>query len=114
MPCVPDCRWRRASWRHDIEQQSRAKAKQQSADERYGAQAGERLYPLIPAFIASPGLITGIINILKRPDIVGSFATHYPEYAGVDKYIWQRRVSYYEYPVGVNTAKVSVAPRDGG
>ncbi|MGS9664076.1 PTS transporter subunit EIIC, partial [Salmonella enterica subsp. enterica serovar Infantis] len=33
--------------------------------------------PLIPAFIAS-GLITGIINILKRPDIVGDVAVHYP------------------------------------
>ncbi|PUX27460.1 PTS transporter subunit EIIB, partial [Cronobacter sakazakii] len=38
--------------------------------------------PLIPAFIAS-GLITGIINILKRPDIVGGFAISYPNLLGL-------------------------------
>ncbi len=40
------------------------------------------LVPLIPAFIAS-GLITGIINILKRPDIVGDVAVHYPNLLGL-------------------------------
>jgi PTS system sucrose-specific IIC component len=51
--------------------------------------------PLIPAFIAS-GLITGIINILKRPDIVGDL----PPTIRTCWVFWdlrQRRVRHHEH-----------------
>ncbi|SUH14131.1 PTS system IIBC component [Salmonella enterica subsp. enterica] len=52
--------------------------------------------PLIPAFIAS-GLITGIINILKRPDIVGDVAVHYPNLLGLMGIFGRRGVRYHEH-----------------
>ena len=61
--------------------------------------------PLIPAFIAS-GLITGIINILKRPDIVGDFATHYPDLLGLLAIFGSAVFAIMNILVGVNTAKV--------
>ena len=61
--------------------------------------------PLIPAFIAS-GLITGIINILKRPDIVGDFATHYPNLLGLLAIFGSAVFAIMNILVGVNTAKV--------
>ncbi|MGE9805456.1 PTS transporter subunit EIIC, partial [Escherichia coli] len=61
--------------------------------------------PLIPAFIAS-GLITGIINILKRPDIVGDFATHYPNMLGLMGIFGSAVFAIMNILVGVNTAKV--------
>lgn len=61
--------------------------------------------PLIPAFIAS-GLITGIINILKRPDIVGDFATHYPNLLGILGIFGSAVFAIMNILVGVNTAKV--------
>lgn len=61
--------------------------------------------PLIPAFIAS-GLITGIINILKRPDIVGDFATHYPNMLGLLGIFGSAVFAIMNILVGVNTAKV--------
>jgi PTS system sucrose-specific IIC component len=61
--------------------------------------------PLIPAFIAS-GLITGIINILKRPDIVGDFATQYPNMLGLLGIFGSAVFAIMNILVGVNTAKV--------
>ncbi|MGK9173284.1 PTS transporter subunit EIIC [Yokenella regensburgei] len=61
--------------------------------------------PLIPAFIAS-GLITGIINILKRPDIVGDFATQYPNMLGLLGIFGSAVFAIMSILVGVNTAKV--------
>ena len=61
--------------------------------------------PLIPAFIAS-GLITGIINILKRPDIVGDFATQYPNMLGLLAIFGSAVFAIMNILVGVNTAKV--------
>ncbi|CZX98693.1 PTS system IIB component%2C Glc family (TC 4.A.1)/PTS system IIC component%2C Glc family (TC 4.A.1) [Enterobacter ludwigii] len=61
--------------------------------------------PLIPAFIAS-GLITGIINILKRPDIVGDFATQYPNLLGILGIFGSAVFAIMNILVGVNTAKV--------
>ncbi|QBR48752.1 PTS transporter subunit EIIC [Erwinia sp. QL-Z3] len=61
--------------------------------------------PLIPAFIAS-GLITGIINILKRPDIVGDFATHYPNLLGLAAIFGSTIFTIMNILVGVNTARV--------
>lgn len=55
--------------------------------------------PLIPAFIAS-GLITGIINILKRPDIVGDFATQYPNLLGILGIFGSARVCHHEHSGG--------------
>lgn len=61
--------------------------------------------PLIPAFIAS-GLITGIINILKRPDIVGDVATQYPNLLGLLAIFGSAIFAIMNILVGVNTAKV--------
>lgn len=61
--------------------------------------------PLIPAFIAS-GLITGIINILKRPDIVGDFATQYPNLLGLAAIFGSTIFTIMNILVGVNTARV--------
>lgn len=61
--------------------------------------------PLIPAFIAS-GLITGIINILKRPDIVGDIAVHYPNLLGLMGIFGSAVFAIMNILVGVNTAKV--------
>lgn len=61
--------------------------------------------PLIPAFIAS-GLITGIINILRRPDIVGDFASQYPDALGLAAIFGSAIFTIMNILVGVNTAKV--------
>ncbi|WP_428943785.1 PTS transporter subunit EIIC [Pantoea sp. FN060301] len=61
--------------------------------------------PLIPAFIAS-GLITGIINILRRPDIVGDFASQYPNALGLAAIFGSAIFTIMNILVGVNTAKV--------
>ncbi|KGT92523.1 PTS sugar transporter subunit IIC [Erwinia typographi] len=61
--------------------------------------------PLIPAFIAS-GLITGIINILKRPDIVGGIATGYPNALGLAAIFGSTIFTIMNILVGVNTARV--------
>ena len=67
----------------DIERtKSQAKAKYKAPMSDALRKLANVFIPLIPAFIAS-GLITGIINILKRPDIVGDFATHYPNMLGL-------------------------------
>ncbi|HAS1382713.1 TPA: PTS sugar transporter subunit IIC, partial [Enterobacter hormaechei] len=61
---------------------AQAKAKYKAPMSDALRQLANVFIPLIPAFIAS-GLITGIINILKRPDIVGNFATQYPNLLGI-------------------------------
>ncbi|WP_144818128.1 MULTISPECIES: PTS transporter subunit EIIC [Enterobacteriaceae] len=61
--------------------------------------------PLIPAFIAS-GLITGIINILKRPDIAGDIAIHYPNLLGLLGIFGSAVFAIMNILVGVNAAKV--------
>ncbi|QCT22422.1 PTS sugar transporter subunit IIC [Jejubacter calystegiae] len=61
--------------------------------------------PLIPAFIAS-GLITGIVNILKRPDIVGDFAVQNPNLLGLMGIFGSAVFAIMNILVGVNAAKV--------
>ncbi|AFJ46114.1 PTS transporter subunit EIIC [Shimwellia blattae] len=61
--------------------------------------------PLIPAFIAS-GLITGIVNLLSRPDVVGDFATAYPNALGLLGIFGSAVFAIMNILVGVNTAKV--------
>lgn len=61
--------------------------------------------PLIPAFIAS-GLITGLINIVKRPDIVGDIAIQYPNLIGLAAIFGSAVFTIMNILVGVNTAKV--------
>jgi PTS system sucrose-specific IIC component len=82
------------------------------AKARYQAPMSEALrklanvfIPLIPAFIAS-GLITGIINILKRPDIVGDMATQYPNILGLLAIFGSAVFAIMNILVGVNAAKV--------
>ena len=61
--------------------------------------------PLIPAFIAS-GLIMGIINLLKRPDIAGSIATDYPNILGLLAVFGGAVFAIMNILVGVNAARV--------
>lgn len=61
--------------------------------------------PLIPAFIAS-GLIMGIINLLKRPDIAGSIATDYPNMLGLLAVFGGAVFAIMNILVGVNAARV--------
>ncbi|MCS3407523.1 PTS transporter subunit EIIC [Serratia sp. AKBS12] len=61
--------------------------------------------PLIPAFIAS-GLITGIINILKRPDIAGDIALSYPNMLGLLAVFGSAVFAIMNILVGVNAARV--------
>ncbi|WP_034916404.1 PTS transporter subunit EIIC [Erwinia sp. 9145] len=61
--------------------------------------------PLIPAFIAS-GLIVGIINILKRPDVVGDFASQYPNLLGLAGIFGTAIFAIMNILVGVNAARV--------
>ncbi|MBU9824562.1 PTS transporter subunit EIIC [Rahnella perminowiae] len=61
--------------------------------------------PLIPAFIAS-GLIMGIINLLKRPDIAGSIALDYPNVLGLLAIFGGAVFAIMNILVGVNAARV--------
>jgi len=61
--------------------------------------------PLIPAFIAS-GLIMGIINVLKRPDIAGSLALDYPNILGLLAIFGGAVFAIMNILVGVNAARV--------
>ncbi|MDK1705675.1 PTS transporter subunit EIIC [Serratia rubidaea] len=61
--------------------------------------------PLIPAFIAS-GLITGIINLLKRPDIAGDIALNYPNILGLLAIFGSAVFTIMNILVGVNAARV--------
>lgn len=91
----------------DIASRTKAEAKA-----RYKAPMSDALrqlanvfIPLIPAFIAS-GLITGIVNILKRPDIVGDFAVHNPNLLGLMGIFGSAVFAIMNILVGVNAAKV--------
>ncbi len=95
---------------------AQAKAKYKAPMSDALRQLANVFIPLIPAFIAS-GLITGIINILKRPDIVGNFATQYPNLLGILAIFGSAVFAIMNILVGVNTAKVfggSLAMRNGG
>ncbi|UZX95590.1 PTS transporter subunit EIIC [Yersinia ruckeri] len=61
--------------------------------------------PLIPAFIAS-GLIMGIVNILKRPDISGDLALQYPNVLGLLAIFGSAVFAIMNILVGVNAARV--------
>jgi len=90
----------------DIERnKAQAKAKYKAPMSDVLRQLANVFIPLIPAFIAS-GLITGIINILKRPDIVGDFATQYPNMLGLLGIFGSAVFAIMNILVGVNTAKV--------
>ena len=90
----------------DIERnKAQAKAKYKAPMSDALRQLANVFIPLIPAFIAS-GLITGIINILKRPDIVGDFATQYPNMLGLLAIFGSAVFAIMNILVGVNTAKV--------
>ena len=90
----------------DIERnKAQAKAKYKAPMSDALRQLAIVFIPLIPAFIAS-GLITGIINILKRPDIVGDFATQYPNMLGLLAIFGSAVFAIMNILVGVNTAKV--------
>lgn len=90
----------------DIERnKAQAKAKYKAPMSDALRQLANVFIPLIPAFIAS-GLITGIINILKRPDIVGDFATQYPNMLGLLGIFGSAVFAIMNILVGVNTAKV--------
>lgn len=84
---------------------AQAKAKYKAPMSDALRQLANVFIPLIPAFIAS-GLITGIINILKRPDIVGNFATQYPNLLGILGIFGSAVFAIMNILVGVNTAKV--------
>lgn len=91
---------------NDIERtKSEAKAKYKAPMSDALRKLANVFIPLIPAFIAS-GLITGIINILKRPDIVGDFATHNPNMLGLMGIFGSAVFAIMNILVGVNTAKV--------
>lgn len=90
----------------DIERnKAQAKARYKAPMSDALRQLANVFIPLIPAFIAS-GLITGIINILKRPDIVGDFATQYPNILGLLGIFGSAVFAIMNILVGVNTAKV--------
>ncbi|EFE95829.1 PTS transporter subunit EIIC [Serratia odorifera] len=83
-----------------------------AAKARYAAPMSDALkkladvfIPLIPAFIAS-GLITGIINILKRPDIAGDIALSYPNVLGLLAVFGSAVFAIMNILVGVNAARV--------
>ena len=75
------------------------------ADERRAEKLADVFIPLIPAFIAS-GLITGIINLLKRPDIAGQLAVDYPNVLGLLAIFGSAVFAIMNILVGVNAARV--------
>jgi PTS system sucrose-specific IIC component len=87
------------------ESRARAKAKYHAPLSDALRQLANVFIPLIPAFIAS-GLITGVINIIKRPDIVGDIATQYPNLLGLAAIFGSAIFTIMNILVGVNTARV--------
>jgi len=87
------------------ENRARAKAKYHAPLSDALRQLANVFIPLIPAFIAS-GLITGVINIIKRPDIVGDIATQYPNLLGLAAIFGSAIFTIMNILVGVNTARV--------
>ncbi len=85
----------------------KAQAKQKYAAPMSGAlkKLADVFIPLIPAFIAS-GLITGIINLLKRPDIAGQLAVDYPNVLGLLAIFGSAVFAIMNILVGVNAARV--------
>ncbi|MBE5258070.1 PTS transporter subunit EIIC [Serratia marcescens] len=86
---------------------TKAQAKQKYAAPMSGAlkKLADVFIPLIPAFIAS-GLITGIINLLKRPDIAGQLAVDYPNVLGLLAIFGSAVFAIMNILVGVNAARV--------
>lgn len=86
---------------------TKAQAKQKYAAPMSGAlkKLADVFIPLIPAFIAS-GLITGIINLLKRPDIAGQLALDYPNALGLLAIFGSAVFAIMNILVGVNAARV--------
>ncbi|MCP2230105.1 MULTISPECIES: PTS transporter subunit EIIC [Erwinia] len=87
------------------ENRARARAKYHAPLSDALRQLANVFIPLIPAFIAS-GLITGVINIIKRPDIVGDIATQYPNLLGLAAIFGSAIFTIMNILVGVNTARV--------
>ncbi|CAI1027549.1 PTS transporter subunit EIIC [Serratia entomophila] len=86
---------------------TKAQAKQKYAAPMSSAlkKLADIFIPLIPAFIAS-GLITGIINLLKRPDIAGDLALNYPNLLGLLAIFGSAVFTIMNILVGVNAARV--------
>ena len=86
---------------------NKAQAKQKYSAPMSGAlkKLADVFIPLIPAFIAS-GLITGIINVLKRPDIAGELAVNYPNVLGLLAIFGSAVFAIMNILVGVNAARV--------
>ncbi|MGL4455737.1 MAG: PTS transporter subunit EIIC [Plesiomonas sp.] len=66
---------------------------------------GNVFIPIIPAFIAS-GMILGIINVLKRPDIAGNLIEQYPNILALLGIFGNAVFSIMSILVGVNAARV--------
>jgi len=91
----------------DAISRNKAQAKAKYSAPMSGAlrQLANVFIPLIPAFIAS-GLIMGIINLLKRPDIAGSLALDYPNILGLLAIFGGAVFAIMNILVGVNAARV--------
>ncbi|CNF18092.1 PTS transporter subunit EIIC [Yersinia nurmii] len=91
----------------DTVSRNKAQAKAKYAAPMSGAlkKLADVFIPLIPAFIAS-GLIMGIVNILKRPDISGDLALHYPNILGLLAIFGSAVFAIMNILVGVNAARV--------
>ncbi len=86
---------------------NKARAKEKYSAPMSGAlrKLADVFIPLIPAFIAS-GLITGIINLLKRPDIAGHLALDYPNALALLGVFGGAVFAIMNILVGVNAARV--------
>ncbi|MGL5763164.1 MAG: PTS transporter subunit EIIC [Plesiomonas shigelloides] len=82
-----------------------AKAKYQTPVSELLKKLGNVFIPIIPAFIAS-GLILGIINVLKRPDIAGDLVDQYPNLLNLLGIFGNAVFSIMSILVGVNAARV--------
>ncbi|MCW6542660.1 PTS transporter subunit EIIC [Yersinia ruckeri] len=91
----------------DTIKRNKAQAKVKYAAPMSGAlkKLADVFIPLIPAFIAS-GLIMGIVNILKRPDISGDLALQYPNVLGLLAIFGSAVFAIMNILVGVNAARV--------
>lgn len=84
---------------------AQAKAKYAAPMSEALRQLANIFIPIIPAFIAS-GLIMGIVNLLKRPDISGDLALQYPNLLGLLAIFGSAVFAIMNILVGVNAAKV--------
>lgn len=84
---------------------AQAKAKYAAPMSEALRQLANIFIPIIPAFIAS-GLIMGIVNLLKRPDISGDLALQYPNLLGLLAIFGSAVFTIMNILVGVNAAKV--------